>query len=167
MPLSMYIHHLYLPILLILHQLSYKNCVLKHHHLQEILRHLSCNRHYLVVTLKHQSNPNIHHSLKSHLLPLIFKTTSKSRTTNLNQRGILFLPILLLVPQLLPTAHLALRHLHPSHAQLVALMKFRELQRLAISHTLTGIVNRRNDTLSMDLRDVWYSLLHTSRQWPP
>ena len=147
----MYIHHLDLPILLIIHQLSSKNYVLKHHHLQLKLQHPPHNRHYLVVTLKRQSNLDIHHSLKSPLLPPIFKITSKSLTTNLNQREILFLPILLLVPQLLPATHLPLRHLHTSHPKLLASMKFRKLQSLTISHTLREIVNRLNDTLSTDL----------------
>ena len=151
----MYIHHPYLPILLIIYQQSCKNYVLKHHHLRHKLRHLPRNRHYLVVTLKRQSNLDIHHSLKSHLLPPIFKTTSKSLTTNLNPREILFLPILLLVPELLPATQLPLRHLHPSHPQLLALMKFRKIQSLTISHTISEIATRLNDTLSMDLLDLW------------
>ena len=163
----MYTHYLYLPTLLILHQQSSKNCVPKHQHLQLKLQHLPLNRHCLVVTLKHQSNLDIHHSLKFHLLPPIFKITSKSLTTNLNHREIPFLPILLLVPQLLPATHLPLCHLHSSHPKLLVLMKFRKLQSLTISHTTREIVNRLHDTLSTDLLDLWQSLLHTSRLWPP
>ena len=151
----MYIHHLYLPTLLIIHQLSSKNCVLKHHHLQHNLCHLPRNRHYLVVTLKRQPNLDIHHSLKFHLLPPIFKSTSKSLTTNLNPREILFLPILFLVPKLLPATHLHLRHLHSSHPKLLAWMKSRKLQSLTISHTRREIVNKLYDTLSTDLLDLW------------
>ena len=120
LPLSMYIHHLYISTLLIIHCLSSKNCVLKYHHLRPKLQHHVCNRHYLVVTLKRLSNLDIHHSLKSHVHLRIYKTTSKSLTTNLNQREIQFLLILLLVPQLLPATHLPLRHLHGSHAILFA-----------------------------------------------
>ena len=151
----MYIHHLYLPTLLIIHQLSYKNYVPKHHHLQHKLRRLPCNKHYLVVTLNRQSNLDIHHALQSHLPPPTFKITSKSLTTNLNQREILFLLILSLVPRLLPAIHLPLRHLHPTHTKLRALMKFRKLQSLTMSHTLREIVKTHNDTLTMDLRDLW------------
>ena len=151
----MHTHHLYLPTLLIIHQVSTKNCLLRHHYLEHKLRQLPRNRHYLVVTLKRQSNLDIHHSLKCHLLPPIFKTTSRSLTTDLNQRETLFLPILLLVPQLLHATHLPLRHLHPSHRKLLALMKFRKLQSLTISHNTREIVNRLNDTLSPDLLDLW------------
>ena len=163
----MYIHHFYIPTLLTIQQLSCKNCVPKHDHLQHQLRHLPHNRHYLAVTLKRQSNLDIHHSLKCHLLPPLFKITSKSLTTNLNQREILCLPILLLVPQLLPATCLPLRHLYRSHPKLLALMKFRKLQSLTISHTLREIVNQLNDTLSTDLQGLWWSLLHASRLWPP
>ena len=154
MPLLMYIHHLYLPTSLIIHQLSSKNCLPKHYPLQHKLWHLPRNRHCLVVTLKDQSNLDIHYSLQSHLLAPIFKTTSKSQTTNFNQAEILFLPILLVVRQLLPAIHLPLCHLHASHSKLLSLMKFRKLQSFTRSHTIRQIVNRRNDTLSMDLQDL-------------
>ena len=64
------------------HELSSKNCLLQHHHLQYKLQHHPHDRHYLVVTLERQSNHDIHHSLKSHLLPPIFKISSKCLTTN-------------------------------------------------------------------------------------
>ena len=110
----MYIHHFYLPTFLIIQQPSSKNCVVKNDHLPHQLQQLPRQRHYLIITLKRQSNRDIHHSLKFYLLPPIYKSTSKYLTMNLNKREILFLPIQLLVPPRLPVTHLPLRHLHTS-----------------------------------------------------
>ena len=150
----MYINHLFLANFLTLQQLSYKNYVVKYQHLQHKLQHLLYNGHYLAITLKRQSNLDIHHLSQSHLLPPVFEPTSKSLTTNLNQREILFLLILLLVPQVLPATQLPLRHLHSSDAKLLAKMKVRKLQSLTISHILVATGNRLNATLRTDSRDL-------------
>ena len=49
-PLSMYVQHLYLPILMIIQQQSCKDCILKQHRLQLNLQHLPCNGKNLAVT---------------------------------------------------------------------------------------------------------------------
>ena len=74
---------------------------------------------------------------------------------NLNQTEILLLPILLLVPQFLPATHPPVRDLHPSHLELLPLMKFRQLLSLTISPNLREIINRLYDTLSTALQDLW------------
>ena len=115
------------------------------------LQPLPYNRHYLIVTLQRLPNLDIHPSLKSHLLPLIFKPTPKFLMTNLNQREIHLLPIRLLVPQLLSAMNLPLPHRHPSHLKLLPVMKFRQLQRLTICHTLRDSDNRYKACLGMVL----------------
>lgn len=115
---------------------------------------------------EYQYNLHIHQLLKYyHRLP-IFKSTAKARIMSLNQRKILFLPIPLVIPQLLLATYLLACHQRLSHQRLLALMKFLKVQQLTISHTLKERVKKLNATLSMNLHNWLLSPLLTSRLWP-